>query len=252
MAWDERGRCWVAETSDYPHGVKPGGEGNDRIKICEDTDGDGKADKFTVFADGLNIPTSLTFANGGIIVAQPPRFLFLKDTNGDDKADVRQDIMTGWGIGDTHAGPSNLKYGLDNKIWGEQRGGQRSHRDLRRRVLRGRARVHPPQANLPAGATDVQFRYSTDAAYLDTGWFVDDVKVDGARGGVTSESGWFETNGVQDNDWSVQLIAGCDLTPGGHVRRRVRGRRQPRLPLQRHSIISQPFTKCSSQSTSPR
>ena len=118
MAWDERGRCWVAETSDYPHDVKPGGEGNDRIKICEDTDGDGKADKFTVFADKLNIPTSLTFASGGIIVAQPPRFLFLKDTNGDDKADVRQDIITGWGIGDTHAQASNLHYGIDNWFYG--------------------------------------------------------------------------------------------------------------------------------------
>jgi putative membrane-bound dehydrogenase-like protein len=118
LAWDERGRCWVAETSDYPHGVKPGGEGNDRIKICEDTDGDGRADKFTVFADKLNIPTSLTFANGGLIVAQPPRFLFLKDTDGDDKADVRQDIMTGWGIGDTHAQANNLHYGIDNWFYG--------------------------------------------------------------------------------------------------------------------------------------
>ncbi len=118
MAWDERGRCWVAETSDYPHGVTPGGEGNDRIKICEDTDGDGKADKFTVFADKLNIPTSLTFANGGLIVSQPPRFLFLKDTNGDDKADVRQDIITGWGIGDTHAQANNLHYGIDNWFYG--------------------------------------------------------------------------------------------------------------------------------------
>ena len=66
----------------------------------------------------LNIPTSLTFANGGIIVAQPPRFLFLKDTNGDDKADVRQDIMTGWGIGDTHAQANNLHYGIDNWFYG--------------------------------------------------------------------------------------------------------------------------------------
>ena len=118
MAWDDRGRCWVAETSDYPHGVTPGGEGNDRIKICEDTNGDGKADKFTVFADKLNIPTSLTFANGGLIVSQPPRFLFLKDTNGDDKADVRQDIITGWGIGDTHAQANNLHYGIDNWFYG--------------------------------------------------------------------------------------------------------------------------------------
>ncbi|MHA3775553.1 PVC-type heme-binding CxxCH protein [Verrucomicrobiota bacterium sgz303538] len=118
MAWDARGRCWIAETSDYPHGVSPNGEGHDRIKICEDTDGDGKADKFTVFADKLNIPTSIVFANGGVIVAQPPRFLFLKDTNGDDKADVREVIMEGWGVRDTHAQASNLHWGFDNWLYG--------------------------------------------------------------------------------------------------------------------------------------
>lgn len=118
FAWDERGRLWVCETRDYPHGVIRSGEGNDSIKICEDTDGDGKADKFTVFADKLNIPTSLVFANGGIIVAQPPRMLFLKDTNGDDKADVREVIMDGWGIGDTHAQANNLHYGYDNWLYG--------------------------------------------------------------------------------------------------------------------------------------
>ncbi|CAN5911335.1 hypothetical protein BH11VER1_BH11VER1_13740 [soil metagenome] len=118
FAWDERGRCWVCETADYPHGVKENGMGNDSIRICEDTDGDGKADKFTLFADKLNIPTALVFVNGGVIVSQPPRFLFLKDTNGDDKADVRQEIMSGWGIGDTHAQASNLHYGYDNWLYG--------------------------------------------------------------------------------------------------------------------------------------
>jgi putative membrane-bound dehydrogenase-like protein len=119
MAWDEKGRLFVIETIDYPNEVRDEeGVGKDRIKICEDTDGDGKADKFTVFADGLNIPTSLTFANGGIIVSVAPHFLFLKDTDGDDKADVKEVLITGWGKSDTHAGPSNLKYGMDNKVWG--------------------------------------------------------------------------------------------------------------------------------------
>jgi putative membrane-bound dehydrogenase-like protein len=118
MAWDERGRCWVAETYDYPHGVKPDGVGSDRIRICEDTDGDGRADKFTTFAEGLNIPTGLVFSKGGIIVSQPPRFYFLKDTDGDDVADVKEEIMTGWGIGDTHAQASNLHYGYDNWLHG--------------------------------------------------------------------------------------------------------------------------------------
>ncbi len=118
FAWDERGRLWACETRDYPHGVVPGGVGHDDIKICEDTDGDGKADRFTIFADKLNLPTSLVFANGGIIVSQPPRFLFLADTNGDDHADVRTEIMTGWGIGDTHAQANNLHYGHDNWLYG--------------------------------------------------------------------------------------------------------------------------------------
>jgi len=118
LAWDERGRCWVAETSDYPHEISPDGSGGDRIVICEDTNNDGRADKFTVFADKLNIPTSLVLVNGGAIVAQPPRLLFLKDTNGDDKADVREVVMEGWGIGDTHAQANSLHYGYDNWLHG--------------------------------------------------------------------------------------------------------------------------------------
>lgn len=117
MAWDEKGRLWVVETVDYPNEVRSE-TGDDRIKICEDTDGDGKADKFTVFAEGLNIPTSIVFARGGIIISMAPDFVFLKDTDGDDKADIRENIITGWGTSDTHAGPSNLTYGFDNQIWG--------------------------------------------------------------------------------------------------------------------------------------
>ncbi|WP_110358606.1 PVC-type heme-binding CxxCH protein [Arenibacter sp. ARW7G5Y1] len=119
MNWDEKGRLWVVETVDYPNTIRNDkGTGDDRIKICEDTNGDGMADKFTVFAQNLNIPTSFTFANGGIIISQAPDFLFLKDTDGDDKADVKKVIMTGWGTFDTHAGPSNLQRGMDNKIYG--------------------------------------------------------------------------------------------------------------------------------------
>jgi immune inhibitor A len=70
-------------------------------------------------------------------------------------------------------------------------------------------------AQLPAGAEDVRFRYSTDAAYLDTGWFVDDVMVNGAAASLSSAEGeWFETTGVQDNNWTLQVVSGCDLTPG--------------------------------------
>ncbi len=118
MNWDERGRLWIGETIDYPNELQPRGKGRDRIKILEDTDGDGKADKFTIFAENLSIPTSLLFARGGVIVHQAPDTLFLKDTDGDDKADVRETLFTGWGTQDTHAGPSNLRYGLDNWVLG--------------------------------------------------------------------------------------------------------------------------------------
>jgi len=118
MAWDERGRLWIAETLDYPNDIHPGQAGRDRIKIVEDTNGDGRADRFTIFADGLNIPTSLMFHNGGLIVSQAPEILFLKDTDGDGRSDLRQVVSAGWGTRDTHAGPSNLRYGFDNHIWG--------------------------------------------------------------------------------------------------------------------------------------
>ncbi|MGE3408925.1 MAG: PVC-type heme-binding CxxCH protein [Pirellulales bacterium] len=118
MNWDESGRLWIAETVDYPNDLRPEGQGRDRIRICEDTDGDGRADKFTLFADKLSIPTSILHVHDGLIVHQAPHTLFLRDTDGDDVADQRYVLFTGWSIGDTHAGPSNLRYGLDNWIYG--------------------------------------------------------------------------------------------------------------------------------------
>jgi uncharacterized protein len=117
MNWDEKGRLWVLITKDYPNERKPQG-GSDKIMICEDTDKDGKADKFTDFADNLSIPTGFVFYNGGVIVSQAPDMLYLKDTNGDDKADDRKVLFTGWGTSDTHAGPSSLRWGFDNWVWG--------------------------------------------------------------------------------------------------------------------------------------
>mgnify|MGYP003852578893 CR=1 FL=1 len=117
MAWDTRGRLWVAVWPNYPERA-PDSKVGDSLLIFEDTDGDGRADRFTVFAENLNIPTGFVFTNGGIVVAQPPRFLFLRDTNGDDRADERREVMTGWGVGDTHAQANNLHYGLDNWLYG--------------------------------------------------------------------------------------------------------------------------------------
>jgi putative membrane-bound dehydrogenase-like protein len=120
MNWDHRGRLWVCETVDYPNQLQPSGRGRDRIRVCEDTDGDGQLDRFTVFAERLSIPTAITFAREGVIVQDGTRTLFLQDVDGDDRADVRHVLIDNWALGDTHGGVSNLRYGLDNWIWGMQ------------------------------------------------------------------------------------------------------------------------------------
>lgn len=121
MNWDERGRLWICETLDYPNELKTeSGKGRDRIKICEDTNNDGHADKFTVFAENLSIPSTLVCYRGGVIVQDGQITVYLKDIDGDDKADFRQELITGWAMGDTHGGVSNFQYGLDNWIWAMQ------------------------------------------------------------------------------------------------------------------------------------
>jgi len=94
LAWDERGRLWMAETVDYPNNLQSAGEGHDRLKICEDTDGDGRADKFTVFRRPVEHPTGFAFANGGVIVIHSGKTEFFKDTNQDDKADERKVLFS--------------------------------------------------------------------------------------------------------------------------------------------------------------
>ena len=120
MTWDERGRLWVCETYDYPNELQAEGEGRDRIRICEDTDGDGRADKFTMFAEKLSIPTTIAFYRGGAIVQEGGRTIYLKDTNGDDRADLRKTLVTGWSMRDTHGEVSNFRYGLDNWYYAMQ------------------------------------------------------------------------------------------------------------------------------------
>ncbi len=101
MTWDARGRLWVACSWAYPQ-LKPGEKANDKIIILEDSDNDGKADKSTVFADGLYMPTGIALANGGCYVAQTPDVFFFRDTDGDDVADTRELPLTGFGIEDSH------------------------------------------------------------------------------------------------------------------------------------------------------
>jgi len=117
MTWDPRGRLWVLELYEYPLGAKNGEKPRDRIKILEDTDGDGKADKVTVFADGLNLATGLQLGNGGVYVGQAPDFLFLEDTDGDGKADKRTVLKTGFGKDDRHELLNGFTWGPDGWLY---------------------------------------------------------------------------------------------------------------------------------------
>ncbi len=116
MTIDERGRFWITESREYPR--RSAGKGRDRVKILEDTDGDGRADKFTVFADGLNIPSGIAVGYGGVWVANSPDILFMQDTDGDGRADKSEFVVTGFGRTDTHELPNSLTWGPDGWLYG--------------------------------------------------------------------------------------------------------------------------------------
>ena len=117
MTWDERGRLWVLELYEYPKGVPKGEKGRDRIKILEDTDGDGRADKVTVFADGYSLATGLALGNGGVYLGVAPDLLFLEDTNGDDQADKTTVLKTGFGMDDRHELLNGFAWGPDGWLY---------------------------------------------------------------------------------------------------------------------------------------
>ena len=122
--FDENGRMYVAEMRDYPFSWEPtklnprGGGKKDAgvIRLLEDTNGDGKFDKSTVFADKLTWPTSVCCYQGGVFVLAPPHLWYLKDTNGDGVADVRRIIFTGFLRDNVQAVTNSLKWSLDNRI----------------------------------------------------------------------------------------------------------------------------------------
>lgn len=116
MNFDARGRLWVASSSVYPQ-IKPGQTADDAIIVLEDTNGDGKAETSTVFADGLLIPTGVEPGDGGVYVGQSTELLHFKDTNGDGKADVRRTVLSGFGTEDTHHIIHTLHWGMDGQMY---------------------------------------------------------------------------------------------------------------------------------------
>ena len=120
MAFDAKGRLWVSTMPSYPQWQPGTPKPADKLVILEDTDSDGTADKSTVFCDTLHCPTGFQFFAGGVLVVDQPRLLWLKDTDGDDKADQTVHVLDGWATEDTHhtvgafeASPAGLLHMLE-------------------------------------------------------------------------------------------------------------------------------------------
>ncbi len=141
--FDERGRLWVVEYLQYPNpaGLKPvtvdqylrteydrmpeppprGVRGADRIKILEDTDGDGRADKVKVFVEGLNLASAIAVGHGGVFVGQAPYLLFYPDRDRDDRPDGDPEVLlAGFGLQDAHATVNSMTWGPDGWLYGAQ------------------------------------------------------------------------------------------------------------------------------------
>ncbi len=107
MAFDTKGRLWVATWQSYPH-WKPKEKMDDRLLILEDTNGDGKADQCKTFVHGLHNPTGFEFYGKGVLVAVAPDLVYLEDVNGDDRADIRRSVLHGLDSADTHHGSNSF------------------------------------------------------------------------------------------------------------------------------------------------
>ncbi|MBC7757265.1 MAG: dehydrogenase [Phormidesmis sp. FL-bin-119] len=121
LVFDELGNAYVVEMPDYPYEVEPG-KGHGRIKMLSDTNGDGRIDKATIFAENVTEATSILSWKGGLIVTAAPNILYLKDTNGDGKSDSSEILFSGFFQNNSEAQVTSLRFGIDNWIYANNRG----------------------------------------------------------------------------------------------------------------------------------
>lgn len=119
IAFDAKGRMWVTQSFEYPFPATSPNKGKDRLTILEDTDHDGKADRFTQFSDTLNIPIGILPLNDGAIAYSIPKISKFTDSNGDGKADTEKKLLGGFGSTDTHGMVNNFVRGYDGWVYAD-------------------------------------------------------------------------------------------------------------------------------------
>lgn len=205
IAWGPDGRLWVVEMTDYPLGIDDKGEvgkdgqatGGGRIRYLEDTDGDGRYDRSTIFLEGIKFPTSIIAWRDGVVVTAAPEVFFARDTKGDGKADERITLFTGFAEANTQLRVNGLRYGLDH--WLYLANGLRS-RDQIQSAKTG--------ATLTLGARDLRINPDTGE--------MDPVSGDSQFGRSRSDDGdWF---GVH-NSWPVwhYVLEDYDIRRNPHI-----------------------------------
>ena len=179
MSFDERGRLFVAEMRGYNQGNRaPASEARALaldtrklgcVKLLEDTDGDGRFDSSTVYADDLIWPNGVAAYDGGVFVAVAPELLYCKDTDGDGKADIRRVVFEGFGFSNWQHLPNSFRWGLDNRIHGASGSGGGTIRrpdrpEEKPTLIRGRDFAFDPLTlELAATNSSAQFGLSFDS-----------------------------------------------------------------------------------------
>ena len=243
MNWDDRGRMWVVEYRQYPHpeGLKAvaldqyfrtkydrvpeppprGARGADRIKILEDTDGDGRADKVMTFVDGLNLASGVAVGYGGVFVAQTPYLLFYPDRDGDDRPDGPPEVLlSGFGMEDTHAVVNSLTFGPDGWLYGAQGSTVTAHirgATFQQAIWRYHPRTKKFELFAEGGGNTWSFDWDADGQlFCGTNWG-GNVALHIAQGGYYVKN--FSKHGELNNPYAFGYFGHCpqEGKVGGHV-----------------------------------
>ncbi len=159
MVFDENGRIYVAEMLDYPDDPPPGKPVRSRIRMLEDNDGDGKYERVVVFADQVLQASGLLPWKGGVIVTSAPDIFWMKDSDGDGKADIKQVLFTGFPKVNPEARITNPRYGIDNWVYFANHG----------REGRITSPAHPEREGLLVRGTDFRYNPTKDLAENSSG-----------------------------------------------------------------------------------